>query len=309
MKVELIIIVVCVIASFSIFEPVSAKSLQCIEGEVPVIRYNNPTPICIEEDTAELWIEIDFAEIFTEETVVYLIDDTFDHSMDGWIYSSLENVEAVPKPSDNYTAELISNNTESFVLISGDGYAIRSGIQKTINIPPSLSDTNFILSFDAISISDDSALSIYPNIRLDLFDKFENWIEGKCLMCGGPVKKEWRHFQYDITQLVDANKKITIFLGLADFWIVDYEQELFLDNIQLIATTDELHFNAIPNMKPPVDKSNLLDENKRLQVQIDTLTKQNQELQEQLKILTEKVDGLQNILERIQAAFDMLGHR
>ena len=309
MKVELIIIVVCVIASFSIFEPVSAKSLQCIEGEMPVVRYNNPTPICIEENTALLWIEIGFAEIFTEETVVYLIDDTFDHSMDGWIYSSFGNAPTVPKPTDNYTAELISNNTESFVLISGDGYAIISGIQKTVNIPPSLSDTNFILSFDAISISDDSGFSTYPNLRFDLFDKFENRIVGECLVCGGPVKNEWQHFQHDITQLVGVNKKITVLLGVSDHWIIDYKQKLFLDNIQLIATTEEPQPNEIPNPKPLIDKSDSVDKNKRLQGQIDALTKQNQELQEQLKTLTDKVDRLQSILERILAVFDVRDHK
>jgi len=40
--------------------------LQCMGGEVPVVRVTNPDPICVNEITANRWVQLGIAEIITE---------------------------------------------------------------------------------------------------------------------------------------------------------------------------------------------------------------------------------------------------
>lgn len=57
----------------------SQDELQCLEGEVVVIRNNNPTPICVPEDTALRWVQLEIAIIVdysAEETQETAMEET-----------------------------------------------------------------------------------------------------------------------------------------------------------------------------------------------------------------------------------------
>ena len=56
----------------------AAEEIDCLSGEVTVVRATNPDPICVDEDTANRWVQLGIATIIGEKEVV---EETMEEEM------------------------------------------------------------------------------------------------------------------------------------------------------------------------------------------------------------------------------------
>jgi len=179
-----------------------------------------------------------------------LIDDDFATDLNGWIYSSFCNSCAVvPVPTDNYSLTLDNSDGQSLpsALISGEGYAITSGMEKSVILPDDV--TKVILSFDGKAHGTLPSHVNIPNLQLKIFDTNDVSLYGE-LMIGytnpsSDPTTNWQSFEIDITDYVINQNDITVFLGLNDSWNVNvsYDQKVWIDNVQLLVETSSLYCN------------------------------------------------------------------
>jgi len=75
--------------------------LQCMSGEVVVIRVTNPNPICVEQSTAERWSQLGIAEIVGEpvEVMEEVMDEVMEESvMEETMEEQTSEIELPPYP-------------------------------------------------------------------------------------------------------------------------------------------------------------------------------------------------------------------
>jgi len=48
----------------------AAEEIVCMDGEVTVVRVTNPNPICVDENTANRWVQLGIATIVGEEMMM-----------------------------------------------------------------------------------------------------------------------------------------------------------------------------------------------------------------------------------------------
>ena len=173
---------------------------------------------------------------FTPGSALFEYD--FTTSLDGWQYYSVGNsLNAVPNPTDNYSLSLDVSDGQSApsAMISGDGFAINAGMEKQFIIPNDA--TQVILTFDGKAQGIPPSDSAIPNLRFDILDENDQNIYGEYVI-GSPNPSSipvtnWETFSIDITDHVLGQNEVSIVLGLADSWIVDYEQKAWFDNISV----------------------------------------------------------------------------
>ncbi len=162
----------------------------------------------------------------------------FTTSLDGWQYYSVGNsLNTVPNPTDNYSLSLDVSDGQSApsAMISGDGYAINAGMEKQFIIPNDA--TQVILTFDGKAQGTLPSHAYIPNLRFDILDENDQNIYGEYVI--GPSNPSsipvtnWETFSIDITDHVLGQNEVSIVLGLADSWTVDYEQKAWFDNISV----------------------------------------------------------------------------
>jgi len=56
----------------------AAEELVCMDGEVTVVRVTNPNPICVDENTANRWVQLGIATIVGEEE---MMEETVEEEM------------------------------------------------------------------------------------------------------------------------------------------------------------------------------------------------------------------------------------
>ena len=61
-KTLLAIIPLIAFAFVNYNDAIAQEPLECMEGEVTVVRTTNPNPICIDEDTALKWVGYGMAQ-------------------------------------------------------------------------------------------------------------------------------------------------------------------------------------------------------------------------------------------------------
>ena len=110
--------------------------------------------------------------------------------------------------------------------ISGNGYGVVAGMEKTVSIANRDPSKLMTLSFDWRARSDYAGSSVtnaYVNID-------GNQIP---LVTGGTTDTGWKHYSVDITKIAAGKSSIKIQLYLADSWIYNWNQVDWYDNIRL----------------------------------------------------------------------------
>ena len=157
-----------------------------------------------------------------------LFEDTFDDTAD-WSFW-YRNSGDISGSNNNYSFVIQQDASNSYAMISGDGYATDSGIQKTINLTPDPTKS-LVLTFDFLASSaiqyatTNSAISIYDAVTNELlYNEFT----------GPPIlNTNWQHYSKDITKIVREAKEITIILHLSDNWSANHRQVNLYDNVKL----------------------------------------------------------------------------
>ncbi len=80
MKISLFLALIPIILSIGITPVIpftnAEVELQCMSGEVTVVRTTNPDPICINEITANRWVQLGIAEIIGEPMEEEMMEET-----------------------------------------------------------------------------------------------------------------------------------------------------------------------------------------------------------------------------------------
>ncbi|MCH7968587.1 MAG: hypothetical protein IH841_05010, partial [Thaumarchaeota archaeon] len=80
MKISLFLALIPIILSIGIIPVIpftnAEVELQCMSGEVTVVRTTNPDPICINEITANRWVQLGIAEIIGEPMEEEMMEET-----------------------------------------------------------------------------------------------------------------------------------------------------------------------------------------------------------------------------------------
>ena len=123
-------------------------------------------------------------------------------------------------------------------MISGDGFAISSGIRSHISIPNGA--TQVILTFDGKAQGSLPSHVIIPNILVTVFDENDQSLYNHyAIGFGNPSSSSvtpWETFTVDLTDAIIGHDNVSVRLGLADAWSTNYNQKAWFDNVSIEIT-------------------------------------------------------------------------
>jgi len=185
------------------------------------------------------------------ETVLF--DDDFSTGLDGWTKYSIGNsLVAVPNPIDNYSLlhDLSDGQSAPSALISGDGYAINVGMKKQFTIPEGT--TQVTLTFNGKAQGTLPSHEYIPNLLVSILDENNQNIYNQYVVGPGNPSSvsvtPWETFTLDITDQVNGHSQVSVVLGLADSWIVNYSQKAWFDNVSVKISSSSNPESSLDNV-------------------------------------------------------------
>ena len=150
-------------------------------------------------------------------------NENFETDLGGWQYFG----------APGYSLSRVSDGGSYRAYISGESSALgNSGMGKTFSIP---NHDEVTLSFTWRAKSDTAGSSI-TNAHLVILDAdTDNELYNEDLINGGVLDTGYDNYYKDITSIISGYSNITIQLDLRDAWGVDYKQQNWYDNINIIA--------------------------------------------------------------------------
>lgn len=141
-----------------------------------------------------------------------VLNDAFSSGTNGWLYFG----------GTGYTL----TNEAGAAKISGDGYVVEAGMEKTVSLANWDTSKPLILSFDWRAKSGYSGSSV-TNAYVS--------IDGNVspLVAGGTLDTGWKSYSKDITSIATGKNSIKIQLYLVDSWSANWNQVNWYDNIKL----------------------------------------------------------------------------
>ncbi len=115
----------------------AAEELDCMDGEVTVVRVTNPNPICVDENTANRWVQLGIATIVGEEM---MMEETIEEEM------MMEETMKAPMEEKMHAMWQTTTGTITSMLDPGVGHETH---QLAIILPPSDNVYKGILTYSA----------------------------------------------------------------------------------------------------------------------------------------------------------------
>jgi len=176
------------------------------------------------------------------------INDKLAFSSNNVMINATSSLNPLPSVSvalgdDNYALSIDENDGQLLpsALISGDGFATTSGMEKSITLPDKV--TSAILSFDGKAQGTYPSHQSIPNLIVQVFDNNDVSLHSEYVI--GPPDNpsslpttNWQSFEIDITEYVTNQNSVTVFLGLSDAWIANWDQKVWIDNVMLTVEND-----------------------------------------------------------------------
>ena len=159
--------------------------------------------------------------IFSPRYTGEIINDNFDDGLDGWQHHTILD-ERYPTGKDNY----ILSNQDGIVHFSGDGFAARPGIIKQVSLPEG---DDIKLTFDGKAEGHASSHKHIPNMFVLILDVDHNRLDKILAVASDQTVSPWQNISIDLTDY--AGEDIKVFIHLADPWIADWNQAIWIDNV------------------------------------------------------------------------------
>jgi len=127
----------------------AAEEIVCMDGEVTVVRVTNPNPICVDENTANRWVQLGIATIVGEEMMMeetmeeeMMMEETMEAPMEGTMEETME----APMEEKMHAIWQTTTGTITSMLDPGVGHETH---QLAIILPPSDNVYKGILTYSA----------------------------------------------------------------------------------------------------------------------------------------------------------------
>ena len=154
------------------------------------------------------------------------VRDTFDGSLDGWTDWGA---------TTDHTVKLSTAGRTS-VNMEVDGFAIDSGIAKTVDISTLQDDQRLVISNDFRATSN-TPHSAVTNARMLVFDAdTDELLFNKALVAGGTRDTGWRTHTIDVTDHVSGSEAIRVVFYIHDGWSANHKTNNWYDDIRIYAT-------------------------------------------------------------------------
>jgi len=134
----------------------AAEEIDCMSGEVTVVRATNPNPICVDKDTANKWVQLGIATIIGEEEMMeeetieeeMMIEETMEETMEEKAMEETMEEEAMEEMMEEkkHAKWQITTATISSIQDPGVGHETH---QLAIILPPSEDTYHGVLTYSA----------------------------------------------------------------------------------------------------------------------------------------------------------------
>jgi hypothetical protein len=127
----------------------AAEEIDCMIGEVTVVRVTNPDPICVDKDTANKWVQLGIATIIGEEEAME--EEVIEEEVMIEEEVLMEEPEAMAEPEvmmeeKNHAKWQITTETITSIQDPGIGHETH---QLAIILPPSENTYHGVLTYSA----------------------------------------------------------------------------------------------------------------------------------------------------------------